>query len=168
MIGKHYSERHNKVFGNRPEDIEGYEEAINSNEMYVPHHVLEWKYSKEELKLMGRYDKVSPDELIWMPENVHNFNPTLHKDVRDYIYKEKSQETKNKISKAVKGRNNNPRKLVRSEFGLKYMERFGVTYKDSDITHYKAEWNYWKTHNHKCRWEVKSNVCFKSISKETH
>ena len=104
MINKHYSERHEKVFGNSPEEIEGYEEAINSPELYVPHHVLEWKYSVEELQAMGHYDKVNAEELIWMPASVHNFNPTLHKDVRNYIYKEKSQETKDKISKAVKGR----------------------------------------------------------------
>lgn len=154
MINKHYSERNEKVFGNRPEDIDGYEEAINSPEMYVPHHVLEWKYSMKELQDMGRYDKVSPDELIWMPQSVHNLNPTLHAEVRRSLasrdYTNVSEETRRKPSELNKG-NKNCLNVIRSEFGAKYFEHFGE-HRSSNITRYKVEHNYYKRHGI-CRWE---------------
>ena len=62
----------NLVFGNKPEDIEGYEEAINSDEMYVPHHKLEKDYTMNELQQMNRYDIVPSNELIWLPQSYHN------------------------------------------------------------------------------------------------
>lgn len=154
MIGKHYSERHEKVFGNRPEDIEGYEDAINSNEMYVPHHVLEWKYSMQELKDMGRYDNVSTDELIWMSQSAHNHNSILHVDVRrsesSRDHRNVSKEVRQKLSEGMKGKKNNLDK-IRSEFGAKYFEHFGE-HKHSNITRYKNEHKYYKRHGH-CRWE---------------
>ena len=60
------------VFGNKPQDIEGYTEAINSDEMYVPHHRLEKDYTMAELQEMGRYDIVPPEELIWLPISKHH------------------------------------------------------------------------------------------------
>lgn len=154
MINKHYSERHEKVFGNRPEEIEGYEEAISSPEMYVPHHVLEWLYSMQELKDMGRYDKVSPDELIWMTQAAHNHNPVLHADVRRDIdsrdYHNVSEDTRQKLSEGMKGKKNNLDK-IRSEFGAKYFEHYGE-HRSVNITRYKIEHKYYKRHGH-CRWE---------------
>lgn len=102
----------NKCFGNNPEEIEGFEEAISSEEMYVPHHVLEWKYSSEELKDMNRYDKVKSDELIWLPRSIHNNNEILHIEVarknEKHAIKMKgrtlTKEAKQKISIAGKGR----------------------------------------------------------------
>ena len=96
------------VFGNKPEDIECYEDAITSDEMYVPHHVLEYKYTIDELVSLNRYDIVSADELIWMPQSVHNYNSTLHKSVRlcDEAKKgrTRSEETRLKISESMKCR----------------------------------------------------------------
>lgn len=70
------------VFGNQPEDIEGYEEAINSDEMYVPHHILEKDFTMNELQQMNRYDIVPADELIWLPQSFHNGNKDIHKGLR--------------------------------------------------------------------------------------
>lgn len=154
MINKHYSERHEKVFGNRPEDIEGYDEAISSKEMYVPHHVLEWKYSVEELKQMNRYNKVKADELIWMPQSVHNLNGVLHIEVRrgdaSRDYTNVSEETRRKLSEKSKGNKNNLNK-IKSDFGAKYFEHFGE-HRSANITRYKLEHKYYKRHGH-CRWE---------------
>ena len=47
--------------------------------MYVPHHVLEWLYSSKELCEMNRYDKVRPDELIWLPKSFHDNAKYIHK-----------------------------------------------------------------------------------------
>lgn len=42
MINKDFlNGRLNSVYGNNITDIEGWEEALSSDEMYVPHHVLE-------------------------------------------------------------------------------------------------------------------------------
>ena len=102
----------NKCFGNNPEEIEGYEEAINdTEELYIPHHVLEWKFSSSELKAMDRYWEVSKEELIWIPRSVHNNNEILHIEVErknkkhSVIMRGKTltKEAKQKISKARKG-----------------------------------------------------------------
>lgn len=103
MIAKHYIYKHCDVFGNKPEDIEGYEDAINSRELYVPHHVLEYKYTMQELVDMNRYWRVDASELIWMPQSVHRNNRTLHKGYRDMDAREISDETRIKMSKCHKG-----------------------------------------------------------------
>lgn len=71
------------VFGNKPQDIEGYAEAINSDELYIPHHRLEKDYTMKELQEMGRYDIVPPEELIWLPQSFHNGNLEIHKGLRE-------------------------------------------------------------------------------------
>ena len=97
MIAKQYTNE--LVFGNKPEDIEGYEDAINSSEFYVPHHVLEWKYTKDELIAMNRYWQVNASELIWMTRHTHNKNPVLHKGNRIV-----SAKTRKKMSESRKGK----------------------------------------------------------------
>lgn len=103
MLAKFYTIRKRKVFGNKPEDIEGYEDALNSSELYVPHHVLEYKYTMQELVDMNRYDNVPAEELIWMPQSVHRNNRILHKGYRDMDAREISDETRAKMSKCHKG-----------------------------------------------------------------
>jgi hypothetical protein len=71
------------VFGNKVTDIEGWQEALSSEEMYVPHHRLENEYTMKELQEMGRYDIVPPEELIWLPQSFHNGNLELHKGLRE-------------------------------------------------------------------------------------
>lgn len=164
MIHKKYLKR--KVFGNRPEDIEGYEEAINSTEIYVPHHVLEWKYSVAELEAMGHYSKVNPEELIWMPESVHNSNPILHKGVKDHHISLKTKMKGNKNSKGktswCKGKKLTENQLKNhckgrigksySVFGEKFKEHYGFA-RNENVALYKYEYRYYAKHNHKCRWE---------------
>lgn len=67
------------VFGNKPQDIVGYTEAISSDELYVPHHILEKYYTMKELKQMNRYDIVPSNELVWLPQSFHNGNREIHK-----------------------------------------------------------------------------------------
>jgi hypothetical protein len=135
MISKKYTEEGRLVFGNKITEIEGWEEALESKERYVPHHVLEWKYSKKELKQMNRYDNVNPNELIWMPRSVHNSNRFLHKDV---------QNKNNKLTGISRKRT--------SVFGEKYYEHYGMNRQDN-IRLYKTEHEWYRTHG-KCRWEV--------------
>ena len=97
MIGKKYLIENRDAFGNKPWDIEGFEEAIkDETELWVVHHVLEWVYSSEELKNLNRYDIVPASDLIWVRYSVHAQNEALHKGLR--VYK------KDKISIARKGK----------------------------------------------------------------
>lgn len=139
------------VFGNKITDIEGWQEALTSTEMYVPHHVLEWKYTKEELKAMNRYDKVNPDELIWMLESVHNSNPVLHKGCAEKIKKQ----TGKKIGKrSLEGRKNQSKgRRYKNGFTDKFIKHFGINTWDNMKLYYKEQMYYYR-HNHKCRWEV--------------
>ena len=152
MINKNFlTGKIKTVFGNKITDIEGWQDALSSTEMYIPHHVLEWKYTKEELKAMNRYDKVSPDELIWMLESVHNSNPILHKGCAEKI--------KNQTGKKIKKRNlegrRNQSKGRRNKDGFtdKFIKHFGINTWDN-VKLYGKEKRYYYTHNHKCRWEV--------------
>lgn len=103
MIAKHYIFKNCLVFGNKPSDIEGYEEAMSSDELYVPHHVLEYKYTMQELVDMNRYWLVDASELIWMPQSIHRDNRTLHKGYRDMDARETTYEARAKMSKCHKG-----------------------------------------------------------------
>ena len=70
MISKFYNKE--LVFGNKPQVIEGYNEAMASDELYVPHHRLEIDYTRRELIALGRYYTVPPEELIWLPITKHH------------------------------------------------------------------------------------------------
>ena len=135
MIAKKYTEENQLVFGNKIIDIEGWKEALESDELYVPHHVLEWKYSVKELKKMNRYNNVDPNELIWMPRSVHNSNKYLHIEIRIKC---------NRITGVSRKRT--------SEFGEKYYKHYGMNRQDN-IRLYKTEHEWYRTHG-KCRWEV--------------
>jgi len=138
------------VFGNKITDIEGWEEALFSDEMYVPHHVLEWLYTKEELKAMNRYDDVSPDELIWMPRSVHNSNSIIHKGIANKI---KIQTGKKMGEHSLEWRMNiGKSKMVDNNFTDKFIKHFGIySYEDRKL--YNKEKMYYYRHNKRCRWE---------------
>ena len=72
------------AFGVKISEIENFEDAILSSEKYICHHVLEWKYTVEELKKMKKYDTCTPKELIFLPISLHNGNFYLHKGNRNY------------------------------------------------------------------------------------
>lgn len=79
---KHKTKSKNGVFGNRPQDIEGYQEAISSDELYIPHHKMEIFFTHKELEEMGRYDPCPANELIWLPISEHHGNKKLHVGLR--------------------------------------------------------------------------------------
>lgn len=175
MISERYVTR--KVFGNNPWDIEiadglTFEEMVNYPEMYIPHHVLEWKYTYDELNDMDRYKKVPSEELIWVKQSTHNGNAILHKDFFKYTTDEKfrkklsnkmkgntngsgnkgrkfTKEQKTKFSESAKKRQRQTR-LV-SEFGKKYFEHYGYGWTENH-SQYNKEKYYYKIHN-KFSWE---------------
>ena len=132
------------VFGNKPQDIEGYAEAINSEEMYVPHHRLENEYTMKELQEMGRYDIVPPEELIWLPQSFHNGNLELHKGLRECkrgsaigVKKPRKSSTVEKFyyaryEKLVEKLNNNREKRLRKV-------RFELTINRTDISRQRKD-----------------------------
>ena len=178
MISTRYIERNNSCFGNSIWDIEisddsSYEEMLNSKEMYILHHVLEWKYTRKELEEMGRYKKCPANELIWVKRSTHNGNKILHKDFFKYntneTYKENlknrmkgnthgtgnkgrkcTSNTLTKMSEAQKKRSRQNRLL--SEFGKKYFEHFGYGWKENPSQYCKEKY-FHKIHN-KFSWEV--------------
>ena len=123
--------------------IENYEQAkIENFDGWVCHHKLEihsdYRNKVKELKQMGLYYNRPACELIFLKWGEHS---KLHQSGRkrpDMIERNKKYTTKGQI---------------RSDFGSKYFEHFGIKRLDN-VKQYKTEWQYWKTHNHKCRWEV--------------
>lgn len=175
MISSRYTNR--KVFGNNPCDIEiadgsTFEEMIASPEMYIPHHVLEWKYTYDELNEMGRYKKVPSEELIWVRRSTHNGNAILHKDFFKCNTDEKHRANlSNKMKGNTNGSGNKGRKFTNeqklklsesakkrprqtrlvSEFGKKYFEHYGYGWTDNPSQYCKEKY-YNKIHN-KFSWE---------------
>lgn len=152
MINKDFlSGKIKTVFGNKITDIEGWEDALYSNEMYVPHHVLEWLYTKEELKSMNRYDNVSPDELIWMPRSIHHSNPILHKGTADKV----KEQTGKKLGKhsSVGRENQSKGRRLKDGFTDKFIKHYGInTWENRTL--YEKEKQYYYRHNKTCRWEL--------------
>lgn len=161
-----------KVFGNNAWDIEisnpdmTFIEMLHSPEMYVPHHVLEWKYTSWELQNMGRYDKVPSDELVWMTDNVHKHNKVIHKGEFEapnkmseshkgidnhWTGRNHSEDTKKKISESKKGTIPGNKGKPTTLFGKLFIEHFGILPAD-DIKLYNKERAWYKRYN-KCRWE---------------
>ena len=87
--------------------IEGYEDAIESDEPYTCHHVLEYLYKQQELEAMNMYLCVSPEFLIWMPTSVHRGNPTIHAGISKKR-KQMSEETRKRIADAHRGKKRSP------------------------------------------------------------
>jgi hypothetical protein len=171
MISKSYLEGR-KVFGNDPWLIEiadsdmSFIEMLHSPEMYIPHHVLEWKYSSKELQNMERYDKVSPDELIWVKEETHRHNKVIHKGELEapiksseshkgldnhWTGRKHSEATKNKISESKKGKAPGNKGNPNTLFGKMFIEHFGILPTD-DLKLYNRELMWYKRHK-TCRWE---------------
>ena len=138
------------VFGNKITDIEGWEDALDSDELYVPHHVLEWKYTSDELKDMNRYDNVKPEELIWMPAKLHFGNKYIHKGYRIAAQNKvgktlKPHDTETKI-KQSKGRR------IGDGFTAKFTEHYGI-YSWNNPRLFNKEKQYYYRHDKTCSWE---------------
>lgn len=95
--------------------IENYEEALKSSEMYVAHHRLEQVFTVDELIRAGWYYDRKPQELIFIRRSEHNGNADIHVGYRLGSKKRSasmkgekrgphSEETKRKISKSVIGK----------------------------------------------------------------
>lgn len=103
-------------------NIENYDKAINSSEIWDCHHRMEThrrngkervtRLSRQDLKNWNIYYNRPADELVFLPHKEHT---TLHNTGRKY-----SEETKRKISEANKGRafsEEHKRKLLEANKG---------------------------------------------------
>ena len=166
--GKMYHHSPRKVFGNEPWEIEisepdmTFEEMLADPELFIPHHLLEILYSKEELEQMNRYDTVKPDELIWMRDSTHIGNNIIHKahlqkgEVPNHLVKfwkgkQRSEEDKKRRSELAKERAKNNIQNLKG-FGLKFYEHFKLV-KSQDPKLYNREHVWYQKHNKICRWE---------------
>ena len=131
--------------------IENYDKAINDKEhIWDCHHKLEigegYTNSTEDLKLMNLYFNRPANELIFITHAEHS---KLH-----HTGHVLSEDTKIKVSKAMKGNSNNKKKgKTTSTFGRKFKEHYGITQYDNKPLYHK-EYSWYRNHNNKCRWEV--------------
>ena len=101
-----------------PELIENYEDAVNdTTQTWICHHRLEEFYLAKELKLMGKYYDVSPEELIFVTRKEHLKLPHKSKSVHSAnmkgrtawnkgtkgLYKQ-TEESNKKCSEKITGR----------------------------------------------------------------
>ena len=71
MISKAFSGRKDRQYCLYVEQIENYDKAINSDEMYICHHQLEAFFTSKELKAMGKYYNRPARELIFLSYKEH-------------------------------------------------------------------------------------------------
>lgn len=152
MINKDYlTGKLKTVFGNKITDIEGWQDALSSSELYVPHHVLEWKYTSDELKQMNRYYEVPADELIWMPQSVHKCNRYIHKGYQDKDIKQKGKKLKpHTFQHKIK---HSQSRRTKDGFSILFYNHYGK-YSFEDKNLYNREKLYFYRHNRTPRWEV--------------
>lgn len=65
--------------------VENYEEAKNSPDLYVLHHLAECRFTSAELKEMDRYYHRPPEELLFVEVKMHTANRNLHIGNRSHI-----------------------------------------------------------------------------------
>lgn len=65
-----------------------------------------------------------------------------------YIVYYNTELTENRVEK----QNSDLRRGPRSKFGRKYQAHFGIS-RDTNVKQYKREYNYYRYHHGKCRWE---------------
>lgn len=97
-------------FCRTPELIENYQDATkDENELWIPHHRLENKYSYKELISLGLYYNRPAEEFIFIKDSEHRNNSSIHKAVRiknEHMKgRTQSEETKEKRRKSCKGVN---------------------------------------------------------------
>ena len=59
-------------------EVENYDDAVKSKEMYVLHHCAEFRYTVKELKALDKYFNRPPEELIFIPDSLHIKCTELH------------------------------------------------------------------------------------------
>lgn len=131
------------------ENIEGYDKAVMSEEMYDCHHILETHtsdgerrkvdLSKEELIVLGMYYNRPANELVFMNHTEHT---KLHK-----TGKHLSEEQKRKIGKsnsiANKGKPSNRRGIHLSEEQKRYLSEINKGKRHSEETKLKMSGRHW-------------------------
>lgn len=137
-----------------PSKIENYDKATaDKTQTWHCHHRDEIRTlpsgmtvirSREELIENGRYYNCPANELIFLTKSEHS---KLHNTCRTH-----TEEAKIKISKSLKG-NTYIKGKPTSEFGRKFKEHYGITDCDNHTLYVREYWWY-RTHNHKCRWEL--------------
>lgn len=140
--------------------IENYEQAVNDEtQLYCLHHRLEltldgeYAHNVEDLIRMGMYYDRPYFELIFLPQGEHTrlhgkaMEPNRLKQFKQVNIGRKRPEV------ALRNKEHSPiLNKVPSDFGKGYFEHTGLHRMD-DIRQYKTEWQFWKTHNKKYRWE---------------
>lgn len=156
--------------------IEGYEEAIKSEEQYDCHHRLELhndgslRFTRDSLKKLDLYYNRPACELVFLPRTEHL---RLHTKARweAGLLKKKfgssrkgmkwshpmSDELKKKYSMLKKGKKltEEHRKSLmkpKSDFGFKFKEHYGLS-KTGNEKLYDKEYKFYQYHNGVCRWE---------------
>lgn len=143
--------------------IEGYDEAINSDECYACHHRLEltldneYAHSKNELIRLGMYYGRPYFELIFIKDSEHS---ALHRKAewkaglrKGYVGWIPTNEQKLKMSKSHKGKTPSNYGMPNSEFGKKFFAYFGQTLTMNPKL-YAYHYNWYRKHNKTCKWEV--------------
>lgn len=141
--------------------IENYEQAINDKEnVWDCHHRLEltingeFAHTSKELDKLGMYYNRPSFELIFMRMDEHR---RLHMTKREV-----KEETKIRMSEANKGKilSEEIRMKMRkphSEFGRKFKEHYGFTYREN-FNLYCREYAWYRNHNKTCKWEVLNEI----------
>ena len=146
--------------------IENYELAKKDNfKDWDLHHRLEltingeFAHTWEDLIRLGMYYDRPYFELIYLK---HGDHAKLHACARSIEYRanvskhrlgsKMAEETKLKISSSKKGSIPGNKGKPRSKFGIKFKEHYGMT-REEDCKLYNLEYNWYRRHNNKCRWE---------------
>lgn len=123
--------------------IKNYDKAIaDTTQTWECHHINELTFTSKELKKMNMYYNRPASELVFLTKAKHK---KLH-----YSVCAGAKEHKRKIGEAHKG-NQALKGKIRSEFGIKFQDHFGITSTDN-LSLYKKEYDFYHYHN-KCSWE---------------
>lgn len=170
---EHFIKTQKNCFCQTPELIENYEQAVaDKTQIWVCHHRDEIRVlpsgmiairSKKELIENDRYFNCPPNELIFMTMSDHAklhskyiYHPPMsesEKERRSTAYKGRklSEEAKKKISIAGKGKPSKLKNTYRTEFGKKYVERFGYS-RAANMKQYDKERHFYRYYGY-CSWE---------------
>ena len=126
--------------------INNYDKAIaDKSQIWVCHHINEITFTRQELIKQNMYYNRPANELVFL-------TPAEHRKLHLTICAG-ADEWKLKHSKAMKGNDYNKGKS-RTEFGRMFQEHYGINM-SQDLKLYCKEYNWYKRHNNKCRWDGK-------------
>ncbi len=156
--------------------IEGYDEAIKSEEKYDCHHRLELhndgslRFTSDSLMKLDLYYNRPACELVFISHSEHISLHTKARWESGQLTKKSgikrkgtkwshpmSEEAKKKLSLSKKGKKlskEHKKSLMKpkSDFGIKFKEHFGLN-KTGNEKLYDKEYKFYQYHNKVCRWE---------------